>query len=337
MASIAAFSKFLAYEVGGAEKSTRALLAEAAGEGTDVTLVSAAAARFLGQPVQKAAMPAAWQQFYLDDLIQLARFGYVEYLLNRGRIRRWFSRLEADELWAFGLWAPAAMLDFPGRKRYFVRSESDLGIVGNYFQGARRWLKQGYTWMEQPARALHWRDLRAAIRDATITANSAYMARRTRECLGIAAEVLYPVVDVEPMRHILATGRREPRWIVFVGDNNYKGLPLVLSLARQLPELPFRIFSRFVSAERQEGNILWSPWQTEVWRVYEAARLVIVPSQWEEAYGRVAREAHLLNLPLLVSDVGGLPESVDHDPGSLVSDFRSPKAWRQAIKDKLRA
>lgn len=336
MSTIAAFSKYLAYGIGGAEASTLALLKSEAGRGAHVKVISAANARFLGRALESTAVPTTWQCQEIEECIQLSRFTYLEYVLNRARVARWFSKLQADELWTYGSWAPAAMRGFQGPVRYFVRSETDLGIVGNYFQGWRRWAKALYALAESPATALYRHDLRRAAAGARVVANSAYMARRTLECLGVQAEVCYPPVDVEPIRARLSQAPMgEPKWIVFVGDNVYKGLNVTLDIARRAPDLSFRIFSRFVDRPRQDANIQWMPWQKEPWRVYEGARLVLIPSQWEEAYGRMAREAHLLGLPVLVSAIGGLPEAVDHQPSCQVQAYQNTEAWLDAIRRSL--
>ncbi|MFH1819652.1 MAG: glycosyltransferase family 4 protein [Pseudomonadota bacterium] len=337
MSVIAAFSKYLAYEVGGAEVSTRELLATEARRGNEVILVSIPSARFLGAPMREVPLEEGWLRVDLQAVTQLARFPFTEYLLNRARVRGWFSRLVVDELWTYGLWAPAAMLGFSGRVRYFIRSESDLGIASNYQRGFRRGFRAAYGFSEWPARSVYLSDLRRTVKNAVVVANSMHMANRARECLGVDAEVWYPSVDVALIRAKLDARQSNPRWVVFVGDSPIKGLGLVLGLAQRLPELEFRIFSRFVREEHVEGNVLWSPWQSDPWRIYEDASLVIVPSQCEEGYGRVSREAYLLGLPLLVSKIGGLPESVDGAAECLIAEYSNADAWHDAIRRKMGA
>jgi glycosyltransferase involved in cell wall biosynthesis len=194
-------------------------------------------------------------------------------------------------------------------------------------------LKTIYTSLERPAIAAHRADLRRATDRAEIIANSHYMASRVKATLGVEADVIYPYVDVEPIRDALARATDEKRWVVFVGDNIYKGLPIVLAVAKMLPDLSFRIISRLFDSERVVGNITWTPWQKDPCKLYAGARLVIVPSQWEEAYGRTAREAVLLNIPVLVSGIGGLPEAVEKDPARIVADYRNAVAWAAAINE----
>ena len=44
--------------------------------------------------------------------------------------------------------------------------------------------------------------------------------------------------------------------------------------------------------------------------IYEKTRLLLVPSQWEEAFGRVVIEAMVNGIPVIGSNVGGLKESI---------------------------
>ncbi|TFH72265.1 glycosyltransferase [Gammaproteobacteria bacterium LSUCC0112] len=334
--NITAFSKFIAYDIGGAEASTRHLLADQnLIFGKRITLVSLMDASFVGRRAPLASIPSNWESLFINGCTQLQRFNHYEYLLNRKHIINWFSRCQADELWCYGILAPAAILGFDGPVRYYVRSETDLGIIGNYHRGVKRLAKEVYKLVELPASRTYQRDLDHSIRRSKVIANSKYMAARTKELFGIEADVLYPHVDVEVLRTSLSANISETKWIVFVGDSGIKGLDLVLYAAKVLPHLSFRIVSRFVEKQHQVGNICWTPWEKDVWRVYSGALLVIVPSQWEEAYGRVAREAFLLQIPVLVSAVGGLPEAVEGRRVNLVEDYRNPDAWVNAIQEVI--
>ncbi|HCM67505.1 MAG TPA: hypothetical protein DIS62_00665 [Candidatus Kerfeldbacteria bacterium] len=335
MPNIAGFSKFLAYEAGGAESSTRLLLLDAEKAGSTIAIYSFSGAKFLGRSMPLATVSRTWRLKYYDAMFELGRFSYIEYALNRRRLIRFFSKLNADELWTYGVYGPAALLGFRGRGRYFIRSESDLGILVNYYEGMRYWAKYLKDILEWPAYKLYRKDLESSLRSATVTANSKYMAQRVRECLHISATVEYPIVDITHLRERLDSLPADDKWVVFVGDSNWKGLNLVEQIAESLPSVEFRIFSRFIEKDCQIKNVLWSPWQRESWRIYQAARLVIVPSQCEEAYGKVARESFLLGKKLLVSRVGGLPEAVDFDPQYIVDDFRSRVTWCNAIQQIL--
>lgn len=54
-------------------------------------------------------------------------------------------------------------------------------------------------------------------------------------------------------------------------------------------------------------------------RVYAACDVAVIPSVWQEAFGRVAVEALASGKPVIASDTGGLPEIVSHSNGLLVT------------------
>ena len=56
--------------------------------------------------------------------------------------------------------------------------------------------------------------------------------------------------------------------------------------------------------------------------VYARSRLVLVPSQCDEAWGRIVTEAQISGVPALASDAGGLPEAVG--PGGILMPRNAP-------------
>jgi glycosyltransferase involved in cell wall biosynthesis len=82
------------------------------------------------------------------------------------------------------------------------------------------------------------------------------------------------------------------------------------------------------------GNVTHWEWCEEMREAYAASKLVVVPSRWEEPFGRVPAEAMVSGIPCVVSDRGGLPEVVG-DTGETVSDIESVEAWLAAIDRAL--
>ncbi|WP_313389119.1 glycosyltransferase, partial [Rhodospirillum rubrum] len=65
--------------------------------------------------------------------------------------------------------------------------------------------------------------------------------------------------------------------------------------------------------------------------LYAEARFVLMPSVWEEAYGRTVIEAQINGLPILASTRGALPATVG--AGGLVLDLEAPPdQWSQALR-----
>lgn len=68
-----------------------------------------------------------------------------------------------------------------------------------------------------------------------------------------------------------------------------------------------------------------------VGEIYSKTRILVVPSQWEEAFGRVVVEAMANGIPVVGSNVGGLKEAMGSG-GILVNDYTNPSAWVEEIK-----
>jgi glycosyltransferase involved in cell wall biosynthesis len=64
--------------------------------------------------------------------------------------------------------------------------------------------------------------------------------------------------------------------------------------------------------------------------IFQKARILLVPSQWDEAFGRVAVEAMFFKVPVLGSRVGGLADIVEQGGMALPKDDLS--AWVAEIK-----
>ena len=229
--------------------------------------------------------------------------------------------------------APTSINALPGRVpvAYFLRDVAYWDQWPNNETGARRWAKAAYRLALSPFVGLFRRENRKAMKRADLlVANSSFMAERIRNACSRDSLVVFPRTPVpsEPL---------EPGDVVgMAGDGADKGGTMVRALARRFPDLRFRLHSRAASLDDAPPNLEAAPWERDPARLYQGLRLMLVPSQVAEADGRVALEAQGFGVPVLVSDVGGLPENV---PGSLwrVGDYRSPEAWIKAFEPAYRA
>ena len=167
-------------------------------------------------------------------------------------------------------------------------------------------------------------------------ANSEFTARRWRALSRIECAVIPPVVDGE--RHFAAqTGDR----VLFVNPVPIKGVERMFALAQACPELPFLVVEswniepvwRRVCRERarQLGNVEWLDPCDDMRAVYARSRVLLMPSVWEESFGRMVVEAQLNGLPVLATTRGALPENVGD--GGLVLDTDAPaQDWSAALR-----
>ena len=71
--------------------------------------------------------------------------------------------------------------------------------------------------------------------------------------------------------------------------------------------------------------------RNDVPNLLSAGDIMIVPSVWEEAFGFTILEAMSIGVPLIVSNVGGIPELVSHNFNGLVVEKASSEQIKNAI------
>ena len=269
-----------------------------------------------------------------DPPDRLRRLPLLNLARDRALLRAAIERAAVPRLvLAQSMVAPTAINALPDRVpvAYFLRDVAYWDQWPNNETGARRWAKAAYRLALAPFVGLFRRENRRAMKRADLlVANSSFMAERIRNASMRDALVVFPRTPVAPLP--LEPGET----VGMAGDGADKGGQIVRALARRFPEIRFRVHSRAAALDDVPANVEAAPWEREPARLYQGLRLMLVPSQVAEAYGRVALEAQGFGVPVLVSDVGGLPENV---PGSLwrVADYRSAEAWIKAFEPAYRA
>ena len=175
------------------------------------------------------------------------------------------------------------------------------------------------------------------VRGVPMLANSSFTAGRLRDRCGVNAHVIRPLID--PAEYRVPTRRER---VLFVNTVPRKGLEIVLRLAESRPDIPFDLVRSWILTPAQTeslrvraaaaGNVTLHAPTRDMRPLYERARVLLAPSQWEEAWGRVATEAHVNGIPVLASDRGGLPEAVG--PGGIVVPAQaSLPEWLAALSE----
>lgn len=68
--------------------------------------------------------------------------------------------------------------------------------------------------------------------------------------------------------------------------------------------------------------------------VYTRARTLLMPSLWEESYGRTVVEAQISGIPVVASKRGALPEVMG--AGGLLVDAHAPiSEWERALRGPI--
>jgi glycosyltransferase involved in cell wall biosynthesis len=168
-------------------------------------------------------------------------------------------------------------------------------------------------------------------RDVRILANSPFTARRLHERCGLNADVVLPIIDPDLYR---TTTTRER--VLFVNTVPRKGLEIAFALAQHRRDVGFDFVLSWILSPAQRdalvaraaalGNVALHPPTRDMRQFYRTARIVLMPSQWEETWGRIATEAHVNGIPVLGSDRGGLPDAIGPG-GSVVPATAAVAEW----------
>jgi glycosyltransferase involved in cell wall biosynthesis len=105
------------------------------------------------------------------------------------------------------------------------------------------------------------------------------------------------------------------RYVTMVNPSAIKGIDVFLGLARRLPAMDFAAIPSWAttsadrSALEREPNVLLLERGDDLDRIFATTKVLLVPSRWPEALGQVVIDAMLRGVPVIASDVGGLPEA----------------------------
>lgn len=104
--------------------------------------------------------------------------------------------------------------------------------------------------------------------------------------------------------------------VTMVNPCGFKGITIFLGLADAFPDVPFLGVPTWgataddLAALRARPNIDLVDPHADIRRILARSRVLVMPSLWDETFGYTAVEALLHGVPVLASDLGGLPEAM---------------------------
>ncbi len=143
---------------------------------------------------------------------------------------------------------------------------------------------------------------------------SRYVADYIRQHAGIDA-VHVPISLMEP-GDWPALGRFDNQFTTLVNPCAVKGIDIFLALADAFPETAFAAVpmwgtnQRDQAALRARANVTVLEPVDDINALLARTRVLLVPSLWAEARSRMVIEAMLRGVPVMASDVGGIPEAM---------------------------
>ncbi|MER9581921.1 glycosyltransferase [Mesorhizobium sp. M0276] len=188
-------------------------------------------------------------------------------------------------------------------------------------------------------RNVEFRELAGDLRDlhsALYIANSEFTARTYKAKFDIDSTVIPPTIN--PAFYCTPT---TGEFVTLINPYEEKGFDLAVRIAAACPEIPFLFVESWKLDDDHRARIeaTISPLQnvklegrtSDMKTVYGRTKILLAPSKWEEAWGRVASEAHCSGIPVVGSRRGGLPEAIGS--GGVVLDYDAPFAdWVSAVR-----
>jgi glycosyltransferase involved in cell wall biosynthesis len=173
-----------------------------------------------------------------------------------------------------------------------------------------------------------------------VLTNSAYVAEHYRRSVGLRSTALpSPIIWSD-----ILSAEDTRGFLTFVNPSLHKGVALFARLADMLgrarPDIPILIVQTANDAAAlttipglelaQFPQIVVSPPIADARDLYGLTKILLVPSLFEEPFGRVAAEAMINGIPTVVSDRGALPETVGD--GGIVLPV---PAWTEASARRI--
>lgn len=265
---------------------------------------------------------------------------FIQLQKNRSFIERKFSSIPLDNvcvIWTQTLLAPQVAkfaVDHSVPYTYYLRDELQLNEFHNYEVGVRRFAKIIKSVLELPTVLRYRRDNKQALLLAEeLVVNSKFMSKTLKQKYDVSVKVVYPKIDKNKFKQVLLDPK-EQKYITFIGSgNSMKGSDIAHKIAKKMPEFPF-LFIGQEAGTSKSGNITYEGWKKDTLDIYKRTKILIVPSRWQEAYGRVVKEAQLMGIPVISSDRGGLVEANDNKD-NIISNVDSVDLWVDKLESIL--
>jgi glycosyltransferase involved in cell wall biosynthesis len=161
---------------------------------------------------------------------------------------------------------------------------------------------------------------------------SRFLAALVTAYVGGSVAIIPPLIEPE---HYRCAPQDDA--ILFVNPVAAKGVHIAAAIAERLEHRRFLFVKAWPDQDRAPHipvrlpNVEWVESSLDMRALYGRARLLLVPSIWEEGFGRVIVEAQISGIPCVASDRGALPDTVGE--GGVVLSLAEPvERWCAAVE-----
>lgn len=152
-----------------------------------------------------------------------------------------------------------------------------------------------------------------------LTTDSRTVQRTYKEKYDVDFEFLFAPLDVEKFKDVSDAGKKENQ-IVYIGRDSYeKGIDILRSIEPKL-----------------NGKVVYCtilPWR-ETMMILKSSSMLVVPSRME-SIPQVIKEAFFLKVPVVATNVGGIPELIIDGKNGILVPPEEPEKLADAINNLL--
>lgn len=172
-----------------------------------------------------------------------------------------------------------------------------------------------------------------------LISNSFFMKKYLKK-MDIKSEVIYPFIKLHNYKYKTIKNHHllKKKYITFIKPVYEKGVEIALKITKELPKREFLFVGESTSMHKkilreihELKNVKFIEWVQDMRNIYQQTRVIIMPSIWEEAFGRIPIEAGINGIPTIASKRGGIPESVGKE-GIIIEDFQNIDNWIKSIE-----
>lgn len=171
-----------------------------------------------------------------------------------------------------------------------------------------------------------------------IIANSPFMNLYLRNLTGKKYEIILPFIEQDKYK----VKNRQRKYVTFINPVPQKGVELVIEVAKKLSNVDFLFVKGnwfhyrgneeiFIQEARLLPNIKIWEHQEDSRSIYEVTDILLVPSIFNETFGRIILEAQTNSIPVIASKVGGIEYTLGTG-GILIDSDASSQAYVESIE-----
>ena len=152
-----------------------------------------------------------------------------------------------------------------------------------------------------------------------LTTDSKAVSKAYKKKLGVDFEFLFSPLDITKFNDLPDVSKKEKQ-VIYIGRDSYeKGIDILRDIESKI-----------------NGNIVYCTdltWK-EAMSELKASSILVVPSRME-SIPQVIKEAFFLNVPVVATKVGGIPELIEHEKNGLIVNPNDPDQLLNSVNELL--